>query len=68
MGQGGTVVRRWAGEREVAGSIPATATLVKGDFSPGVDICKDSIPHSPSDETLNRGPVCERMHKILHAR
>ena len=51
QGQGGTVVSALDFRANGRGSSPTCGILVKGDFSPGVDICTDSTPHSPSDET-----------------
>ena len=36
----------------------------RGDFSLGVDLGSDSIPPELSDESVNQGLVCARMHSI----
>jgi len=45
------------------------SNLVQKDFSSGVNINADSTsPKNLSDETINRGPVCERTQNILRTR
>ena len=40
----------------------------KGDFSLGINMGSDSIPQKTlSDESINRGLVCARMHSIAQA-
>ena len=35
-----------------------------GDFSLGGNMGSDSVPQKLSDESINRGLVCEHMHSI----
>ena len=48
-------------DRKIVGSSPGS----EGIFPSELTLVLTPLPNSPSDETLNRGPVRERMHNDL---
>ena len=65
-GRNSSVGSAWARCPQCHGFDPALGTFSGGgDFSLGVNMGSNSIPpKTPSDESINRGLVCARMHFI----